>query len=221
MGIIDPQWSKRPVEDSCWYCEHFQRYAVPVQGGGWTWQCEGECRKYPPYTTPDKYHGDTGQVIYFGTTYSFWLTFGQLQWCSGFQRSLEQDIPDPPAIGECNGPPVISSTTPPFYHDPARILAPFSKRPAEDSCWYCEQFQRLYEDPEGAPGQPCFGYCRIQPQDSYRHHGTGTGPEDVRSGFAQIFWSAQMWCNRWERSQTPVPPVPQNDGVDCKNPEQP
>jgi len=204
MPMDVPLWNKLDDENiSCWACEHFQRYYVQGEN-----LCEGECRKYPPYTSRALYAQGSGAAIGDDVRFPFWLQYGVTQWCSGFQRSLEANIPAPPDVGNCNGPPILAAITPPQYQDINLAAKPFSKKPVEESCWYCQHFQRKIEDLENPYQTPCRGWCRIQPQDSYVDRFLTTTPEDWQSGFVVIIWSTSMWCNRWERSRLPVPAEP-------------
>jgi len=207
MSLWNPTWNKKEDENvSCWYCEHFQRYRI--SGNGYEFLCEGECRKNPPNTFRNNYDS-TGAQLNEDERYPFWMQYGIVQWCSGFQRSLEENIPAPPNYGDCNSPPVVDSVTPPQYQGSLLMAKPWSKKPVEESCWHCEHFQRFNENLSTPQVYPCRGWCRISPQDSYVDRIPGMGPsENWQSAFVQITWSTSMWCNRWERSRSPVPAEP-------------
>jgi hypothetical protein len=204
MPITPPSWNKNAAANvSCWQCENFQRY----QDQG-TDLFEGECRKGPPVTQRSIYD-ETGAQLGDDERYPFWLQWSPTQWCSGFQATLEANLPDPPALQDCNGPPILAAITPPQYQGAGISSKPWSKKPVEESCWHCEHFQREREDLQTPGVGPCRGWCRISPQDSYvdRFWGAATN-EDWQSAFVSILWSTSMWCNRWERSRLPVPPEP-------------
>lgn len=207
MSIIRPLWSKKAVRDSCWYCEHFQRYNI-WSNDQYVLLCEGECRKYPPHTQRNLLEQDTGLLLDDTDRYPFWFTKGQIHWCSGFQRSLEENIPDPPDLPSCSALPVVDAIIPYRYHFPANDPMPWSKRPARQSCWYCEHWQRLHETQSPSNSLQCAGWCRIQPQDGFRHHSLQAGGQEDVTNFVWITWGASMWCSRWERSTTPVEDPP-------------
>jgi hypothetical protein len=211
MPIIPPTWTKNAAKNiSCWLCEHFQRYQFEAPPN--ELMCEGECRKHPPRNQKALYLDD-GALIGDETPYPFWVQISQFAWCSGFQRTLEKNLPDPPSYpDDCHlGPLILDAITPPVYQRQDTPNKPYSKRPVSESCWACKHFQRLHEDLESPIGTACLGYCQIEPQDSYvdqQNTGPAPGAEEYQTGFARIWWSTSMWCSRWERSLLPIPDEP-------------
>lgn len=204
----------------CWLCEHFQRY----EGGEAPIDCAGECRKESPwagnFTKELESPTDWPRDGYF--TY---IPFGNVAWCNGFQNSLEQNIPPSPgdASGDCLNTDPITWTVP----QNVRNDRMFNKKITEDSCWFCDNFQRLYVDPSGQQAaEACKGYCQHRPQPDY-HTEEGFIPDGMPSPFitevfplfTKITFSALTWCSKWERATHEVPPVPTGPGqIVCEEP---
>ena len=82
------------LEDSCWYCHHFQ---IEFGPGGET-SCIGFCQKDPPesFTSPSEMNATFSQQKHFPK-----IKNAPYKWCSKFERSTKP-VPYPP--GE-NGEP--------------------------------------------------------------------------------------------------------------------
>jgi hypothetical protein len=95
---------KKPIQDSCWYCEHFQTLKphIPGEYGQQNWQCEGFCylSAAPGYTS--KFAGLPSARIDEDFTFPR-IAYAAIKWCSKFERSI-LPVPDPP---ETNGTPCL------------------------------------------------------------------------------------------------------------------
>lgn len=209
-----PFWNKKEDENVvCWKCEHFQRRDNTED----TDNCQGECRKNPVswggtmYNDTDAASGDLESAFAF-------VPFGNTTWCNGFQRSLEENIPNPIAgRANCRDQTAVNWESP---RDNMIANAPReNKKTMLETCWYCEHFQR---DPENqTPGTPCGGFCFIAPPPGFElQNGNweGAGNTRMELWYANAFIqnSAYFWCSRWERSRTEVPDPPEFDGVPCQ-----
>lgn len=212
IGTI-PDFNKKQARNiSCWLCEHFQRYdsdPAPVN-------CEGDCRKYPPNMYNQNYApGTVPDDEWDGLSFWFYIPFGNIQWCNGFQASLEANIPPAPGNpapvgGDCAHQSFTDLILPQVQLNGG--TPPFSKKPILDSCWYCDHFQRFQETPTPGPF-PCIGRCQIEPRESYVY--TNPMPyvdSDLNTAyeFPQIRHGGNNWCNRWERTTLTVPDPPGN-----------
>lgn len=201
-----PNWSSRPDNVVCWSCEHFQPYRYEFGGNGdpdLVYGCEGECRKYPPRSITDKVD-DTDTETHSIRGYCHYIVFGNVQWCSGYQRALQSYYPAAP-IGSvnCNHQNYADLIYPAEYN--AYASPPYSKRPVTESCWYCTHFQRLYQTAIDIENM-CGGFCCIEPgpQQQYDFE-IGVGFDNDFQNMPRIQHGTAMWCNRWERSPFDVP----------------
>lgn len=205
----------------CWDCEHFQRYDGSEQPD----DCAGECRKESPqagsYTKELVSPTDWPVDGYF--TY---IPYGNTAWCAGFQRSLEQDIPPSPHefSTQCPNTDPVTWTTP----DSVRGDDMFNKKATEDTCWFCDHFQRQWEFPEReVAAEGCNGYCQHRPQPDYLTEEGFLPPGPPQAFILQSFplftkvqFSALTWCSRWERATHDVPAVPTGPGeIICESPQ--
>ncbi len=203
---------------SCWTCHHFQRYD---DGSYYPSLCEGECRLQPPeYNAADIVHlcAPPGPYEYFRESYFTFIPFGNSSWCSRYKRSLEVNIPAPPASHwDCPHQATEDFTTP---YDIRPVPGPFNKKTVEQSCWYCVHFQR-FNEAETMENWACHGYCQIKPPQAYTRE---TPNWLVPSGCLQNFFifpyvrfAPRVWCSRWARNpdadQLPAPP--EQNGVLC------
>lgn len=203
----------------CWLCENFQRY----DGGANPADCAGECRKESPWagnhTKELMSPADWPRDGYF--TY---VPFGNVSWCNGFQASLEENIPASPGddSADCPNTDPTTWTTP----DSERNSAMFNKKATEDTCWFCDHFQRQWLDPgQQQPATACHGYCQHRPQPDYNTE-DGFLPDGIPTPFilqvfplfTKITYAPLTWCSRWERATQPVPDVPTAGGTICQDP---
>lgn len=189
---------------SCWLCEHFQRYDETES----PLLCEGDCRKDAPRLWREAYETVTPQP-YDAVSYYTFIPHGNVQWCNGFQRSLEENIPPSPGslTADCQNRDRNEWLLPnEFLASPS---PPWSKKPILDSCWYCAHFQRWYVDPsQEIPSLSCQGTCMIQPPESYyRETGPPYAAGNLENTFVPplIWYGPYNWCNRWERTTLTVP----------------
>lgn len=206
-------WSRRLADNvSCWFCEHFQRFdatATPTN-------CEGECKKEAPRKAMLTVHPT--KDIWVNDSFWTFIPYGNVGWCSGFQRSLEDNIPPPPGtnINEC------ATLDPEAWINPREVhignLAPGpSKKSMLDSCWYCSHFQRQSE--EIGSNDDCHGYCQIAPPEDFTvdYPDYETAPRDLlmTMKWPYIMWAPWNWCSRWERNRQTVEPPPDFGGFVC------
>ncbi len=95
-------FTKKPVTESCWYCDHFQRRYVdpgsvnPAQG------CGGFCqhRTQSPYTNEQGFIPPAPPQAFDQAKMRLFprIPFAPLTWCSRFRRAT-QAVPDVPATG--------------------------------------------------------------------------------------------------------------------------
>lgn len=212
-----PSWNVKSGKNiSCWACEHFQRYDNGAQPMG----CEGECRKDPPTEANDiEVSGGATEHNVFG--YFTFVPFGNTNWCSSFQRSLEQNIPANPApaqISQCANQTYAVMTMPFDYQD--NVQPPISKKPIEESCWFCNHWQRFNLDPSIPSPSGCSGFCMQDAAWSatrwQRDFGTGEVVERTHLS-TLIKFGAFNWCAKWERNTelASVPAVPDYGQGDC------
>lgn len=208
-----PYWNKNEAANVvCWLCEHFQRRdSTPG-----TQNCQGECRKEPidfggllRNDTQDS-NGDLNGAFAF-------VPFGNTTWCSGFQMSLEDNIPDVVSgRNNCSDQSVSDWLSP---RDNMTNNAPReNKRPMDETCWYCEHFQRSPEV-QGS-GTPCTGFCQINPPKPFLHENsdwTGGGNNRMEYWYSEQYMqnAAWFWCSKWKRSRLEVPDPPEFGGVVC------
>lgn len=205
---------------SCWLCQHFQRY----DGRGEPSDCGGECRKESP-------RGADGHQLELESPtdwpmdgYFHVVPNANVAWCNGFQASLEAGIPASPgaAYDDCSATDPTQWTRP----DDIRSPAMFIKKAVEDSCWYCDHFQRRFEDSSGqSADSACGGYCGHKPQDPYQLQDGFLPPGPPTQMHTRTFnllprigFAPMTWCSRWERATQAVPDVPESNGVDCQTP---
>jgi len=205
---------------SCWLCQHFQRYDSREEPSG----CQGECRKDSP-------HGQDGHMNELVTPsdgpvdgYFPYIPNGNVNWCNGFQPSLEENIPPSPgdSYDDC------AYTDPVLWPRPddERSSSMFIKWEMTESCWYCVHFQRRYEDPSSVTAESgCGGYCKHNPDApySYQEYGLPPGPPQpiIEARFRlspRIGYAPLTWCSRWERATQAVPPVPTVGETPCLEP---
>lgn len=92
-------YSKKPIADSCWYCNHFQRrYTTPTDFIG---QCAGYCHIKPPerfYNEENLPPQPPGETVH-NFVYPL-IPTAAFMWCSRWERHPDADqIPDPPDAG--------------------------------------------------------------------------------------------------------------------------
>lgn len=203
----------------CWLCQHFQRYddsETPAD-------CAGECRKESPLA-----NNHTLELVsptdWPTDGYFTYIPNGNVGWCNGFQASLEEDIPPSPGASyqDCANTDPTAWTRP----DDVRNSNMFNKKAIEDSCWYCDHFQRRYVDPGSVTADVgCGGYCQHRPQYDYSAADGGLPPGPPQDIFLRIFplfsripYAPLTWCSRWERATQEVPPVPTVGDTPCFEP---
>jgi len=202
---------------SCWTCEHFQRYddsPAPAL-------CEGECRKdMPQFMAADTLYScdPPPSIERLRESFFTFIPFGVSSWCSGYQRSLEPSIPPPPGgHWDCPHQETRDFVNPYLAR---AVPGPFSKRPVEESCWYCTHFQR-FNEAETMENWACHGYCQIKPPQAYTTEVPQWGSPVER--YCQFFifpwvrFAPRVWCSRWERNPkaNDLPAPPQQNGVLC------
>jgi hypothetical protein len=208
---------------SCWQCAHFQHYLTP--GGPSLNLCEGECRKNPPNRAMATLETLVGPSQWFQDCYFMLVPYGNVAWCSGFQRSTDP-VPTNPG----------SDPSQNCLHFEFNWLDPETwrltswpnipnKRPVEQSCWYCDHFQRAHEDPSTeSPFNGCQGYCQQAPQPSMfeldpDYTGLGNPAHLLNApAWAKIIFAPFQWCSKWERALDPVPPIPMTGQDMCGSP---
>jgi hypothetical protein len=142
------------------------------------------------------------------------IPFGNTSWCSGFQRSLEENIPSVVSgKSNCDKQSWADWNTP---WDIDQAGAPMEiKKPIEETCWYCEHYQVV----DDAINPTCNGSCMIGPPDGYLNENYDTGGGINRIGFSRLFprvnYAAWKWCSKWERSRTPVDDPPEQNNIPC------
>ena len=206
-----PHWNERASENmSCWICQHFQRYDAD---GSKNW-CEGECRQRPPENSLLTYHNPNW---YLSDTFFPFMAWSNVAWCSGFQRSLEHNIPAPPATKfDCANQLRINWVLPPTINTGS--LAPIpNKKPLEETCWFCLHFQRQGETPSTTDPEYCRGYCCIQPPKTYFRQDPDwvSGKLNVDPTWPIIENGPIIWCSKFTRTTRTVPPPPSQGGVLC------
>lgn len=211
-----PSWNKNEGANVvCWLCEHFQRR----DNTPGTSNCQGECRKSPLERSAGARNDTADSNGEVKSAFAF-VPFGNTTWCSGFQRSLEENIP---LVAEgkdnCADQGWADWVTP---HENMTFSPPrLNKKSIEDTCWYCEHFQR---DPENqGSGALCSGFCCIDPPLDFQVENvdwTGTGFNRIEYAWEwpMLQNAAYMWCSKWERSREPVPDPPEQGGVPCQAP---
>lgn len=204
-------WNQRKDENlSCWMCEHFQRYDLD---GSQSW-CEGECRKSAPNNQSLRFHNPNW---FLADTFFPYIPWGNISWCSGFQASLEEDIPAPPAEkDDCANQTRDDWVLPPEINTGNKKPIP-NKKTTEESCWYCVHFQRQGEIPSATDPDYCKGYCRIEPPDTYYRVDPDwlAGKRNIDPSWVLIINSPLIWCSRWTRTTQVVPPPPEQDDELC------
>lgn len=215
MGHHWAPFNARASENmGCWLCEHFQRY----DGGANPVLCEGECRKTAPRLSADVLTREMPVVESDQEGYFTFIPFGNTAWCSGFQTSLEENIPPSPGdtMGDCPNQELDDFTDPKDVRVPP---GPFNKKSVENSCWFCIHFQRMEENPnDNAAG--CTGLCCIQPPETWVKWDTQPGMfQEEYWHFGLIEYGPRVWCSRWKRVTHEVPDPPEFGGVLCQDPE--
>lgn len=192
---------------SCWYCDHFQRYD---RGDGREQviikNC-GECRLKAPLA--DHSAANDGAADYSANLYWRYISNARQMWCSKFQRSSEQNIPDPLDGYAWSMPGDWDE----FHTSPwnKKTMSGYVSTPNKGiACWNCDHWQP-YEQEEGLDrnGEQSViwtpaGECRNDPGLPYR-----------RGLYNSISWwewnrfpylsSAQCyWCSQWERARRDV-----------------
>jgi len=96
---------KKPINDSCWYCAHFQTLKPhdPNVYGQQNPACEGFCYMQHPATYTSELAGLPTARIDEHFSYPL-ISYAAIQWCSRFERSI-LPVPDPP---QTNGVPCLS-----------------------------------------------------------------------------------------------------------------
>lgn len=213
------EWNIRSAQNvGCWTCEHFQRYddsSTPTD-------CAGECRKDSPmgangYTVETISPTDWSVDGFFPA-----IPNANVCWCSGYQRSLEANIPPSPGddYSDCANTDPTTWTKP----DNVRNASMASKKPTAESCWACAHFQRRYLDPTSPPaGDGCGGYCMHMHQTPYRRelgYLPPAAPQQIQPNnfflSPRIAYAPMTWCSRWERTDLTVPPVPDDGYGPCE-----
>lgn len=207
-----PFWNKNEDDNQvCRLCEHFQRRENEDERN-----CQGECRKEPlewSASVKNLTKDSEGEV---DAAFAF-VPFGNTTWCSGFQISLEADIPAMVEGREACAEQGWDSWLTPWDNmiSPAPRL---NKKTMLETCWYCEHFQTQVED--NPSGSPCVGFCFIDPPRNYVNENYHTGEGINQIGFdyinPRIQNGAYMWCSKWERSRDVVPDPPEFAGVPCQ-----
>lgn len=197
---------KAALNVSCWYCDHFQRYD---RGDNPEYfDISGECRFTAPFV-------DTSQALQKDKDYYSERKWGILQapdqqWCAKFQRSAEQNIPDPIPIGPALSPLGAWDT---FTQAPwnKKILPGYVDEPIKGvSCWNCDHFQPL--TPRNGPEQTQFvdqGECRFKPPYPFKRGQFDAGDLWEWNRFPYLWKSHCYWCSKWERTprETGNPPA--------------
>lgn len=208
-------WNQRLDDNmSCWTCEHFQRYD---EDGSKNW-CEGECRKEAPLNSYLTFHNPNW---YLSDTFFPYVPWGNISWCSGYQVSLEENIPEPPPEkADCENQNRDDWILPPEINTGNEKPIP-NKKPTVESCWYCIHFQRQAENPTNDPAD-CKGYCRIQPPETYYRVDPDwlAGKLNIDPTWTLIINSPIIWCSRWKRNPNAdeLPAPPEQNGVLCGDP---
>lgn len=209
-----PIWNKNEDENQvCWLCEHFQRRDNTEA----TQNCQGECRKEPMEWSAEvrNFTKDSGGEI---TAAFAFVPFGNTTWCSGFQRSLEDNIP---AVveGKANCADQLFDDWETPWDNMTSPAPRLNKKTIEETCWYCEHFQRA--DEVVSSGQSCLGFCNINPPRNFmqENYQTDVGINNIGFDFLNPMFQngGWLWCSKWERSRSDVPDPPEFGGVPCKS----
>jgi hypothetical protein len=221
-NLTIPDWRNESTV-SCWQCEHFQRYdpsSAPKE-------CWGECRKNNPafYGSKDgfSFQSAPDPVInmppFLVIGFAPYIPFANQAWCSGFQRATIAPPAAPANIGACA--PQYPPINPPVFNLAFAPL-PWTIKPIQASCWYCQHFQRWYESqPPGPPYQydQCAGYCCHEPPGKFLQNSESAYPNEVPNEdwhFPFILFGALYWCSKWEKTAQIRPdPYTDNLGVVC------
>lgn len=197
----------------CWTCEHFQHYGETSQNGQ-VQMCEGECRKQPPKA--GAFRKDLEKPSDWPIDgYFTYIPFGNIAWCNGYQRALDtSQIPTSPGAhqSDCPHQDPLTWVPPDINRGPSQP----NKKPIEETCWFCDHFQRLTEtvpaNPQANAAEYCHGYCQNAPQPDYTYQEGAVEDKDLAWQtfplFTKIEYGPVTWCSRWERATHEVPPVP-------------
>jgi len=165
------------VNQSCWNCGHFQRWAVdPVTEAN----NAGECRKDP--MAGYRYDSD-----WFDEYWPF-MEFGDRFWCAKWKKS---NLPIPTKS---------PNPTPVVWPDDWFAWFPWNVRePLNQSCWNCNHFQRYDEEPTDT-----YGSCRKNPDLPVLKSAIGTSTDTIR-GEKVFYFGDVAWCSCWEKTENPNP----------------
>ncbi len=208
-----PSYNTKESENIvCWTCQHFQRR----ENGPSIANCQGECRINPPIRGADAYN-ETNDIFGVVKAAFAFVPFGNTTWCSQYSRSLEENIPGIiEGKGNCLDQNWSTFVSP---WDNMSLAAPrLNKKPTEETCWYCDHFQRSEEVPSS--GNQCTGYCFLNPPQPYLEEALdweGAGATVMKKGILQpeIINGAYMWCSQWKRARQTVPDPPSQSGQNC------
>lgn len=207
-----PDWNKNADDNQvCRLCEHFQRR----DNSEASQNCQGECRKEPLEWSAGVDNLTTASQGEINAAFAF-VPFGNTTWCSGFQRSLEQNIPTM-VDGKANCADQAFSDWESPWLNMIGVAPRVNKKDILETCWYCEHFQTQTED--SPSGSPCLGFCFIDPPRNYmnENYDTGGGINQIDFDYEnpRIQNAAYMWCSKWERSRDVVPDPPEFGGLIC------
>jgi len=152
-------------------------------------------------------------------TFIFW---GNVAWCSGFQASLEENIPASPGslANNCANSIYDGAILPRDFQ--AQNTPPWSKRPEQESCWYCNHWQPKYPDQSIQQNDPCAGFCQKDPQWSSSWQTDRFPSITVEEQFpvwTYIQYGPRNWCGKWERNPGEVADPPNfGQGLCVTNP---
>jgi len=208
--------SKKESKGSvCWNCDHFQRYvAGPTPNSN-----QGQCRFAPPgdYSRGDGFPFPTTPLVYDDVLHYFpGIHDTHKLWCGHFERTREKNLPACPTEEE--------STR---LYEIIGLWTPWSKKePEKISCWNCDHFQ--YNPHYPGPWPYYDGACMRNrtPDWKYHSHYVDGVPADsyiltfdgYKYGGEPLTPDArQWWCGQWERSNDPLPIVPEFEELELKD----
>lgn len=208
---------KAPEGVSCWYCEHFQRYDFGDQTpepGVIVKNC-GECRFNAPLA--DHSAANDGAASYEANMYWRYISNARQMWCSKFQRSAEQNIPDPYDGYQWSMPGDWDT----FHASPwnKKTMSGYVATPGNGiACWNCDHWQPYEQEENGdfernGEQQVIWtpaGECRNHPGIPYRRGLYNALSWWEWNRFPYLTRAQCYWCNQWERARRDVgdpPPI--------------
>ena len=229
MGIVNVVNRYITERISCWYYEHFQptppagappagpEPAPRAKAGGiiipTEFYCNGQCRKKPVFLHYEM-DGPDNTPIFMVKGYFPFILFSSVNWCSGFQRALQEPGPICDPVDCLDGSPENQNN--PNHNDTAYGWNQACKRQSQDTCWFCAHAQHVAEG-QSSTYRDCEIFCMLEPPLGYAH-GIPAPPDELHQSFEHpiISFAYYKWCSRFERSSDTIPAPPEQDGIPCK-----